>query len=138
MNATDLRQAIDQARAEFRSALADAAACWEHPPNGCDAGAWAPRQVAEHVMGAELGYAGAVASALGREWPAWEVFTFASVLGALAAFDHVAGISSAIMGHVIDDDLSANVPSGATVLEVMQKAADHLKEHARQIRAVSP
>jgi hypothetical protein len=138
MSASDLRRAIDHAREEFRAALGGAAAVWDQRPAEHGEAAWATRQVAEHVLAAELAYAGGVASALGQERPGWETFTLPAVADALAALDHVAASSRAIMDQVTDQELPVTAPSGATVFEVMQKAARHLEEHARQIRAMSP
>jgi hypothetical protein len=105
MSVGTLRRAIDEARPEFWSALDAVTPVWNQPPAGPAGAVWAPRQVAEHVLGAEL--------------------------------DHTAEVSRTILSHVREEDLERRVPSGATVREVMQKAASHLNEHARQLRRIT-
>ncbi len=134
MGVDELRRRIEDARAEFRRALEAASTAWEVRP-GPDA--WAPRQIAEHVMAAELGYAGAVASALSLERPAWETFELLSSAQARATHERVAATSSAIMALLGDADLVRQTPSDATVLEVLEKAPFHLVEHAEEIRAIT-
>jgi hypothetical protein len=111
-----------------------ASGSWEQ---GNSPGEWSPRRICEHVCGAELGYAGAVASALGKERPAWETFELQSATEALGALDRLGAISDAIMALVEDSDLERLSPGGATVLDVMEQASAHLAEHISQLQLAS-
>ncbi len=137
----ELRAAIVEARADFQAALHEAHDAWERKPQaGEGEDAWSPRQVAEHVLGAELYFASNIAQACGA--PALERQTpdVATPAAAAASAVRVAATCDEILRHVSQDDLAKTRELRMGTLSVEQMLdllASHARDHAQQIRAAA-
>jgi uncharacterized damage-inducible protein DinB len=134
-SADELRSAVEQARQELRAAIEAAAGRWEESPGGEE---WAAKRVAEHVVGAERGYAGRVATAMQGRPPERTELQLASAEEALQALEAAGADFSRVVRYVEDRDLKKVPEPGKPDVEaIMRGAADHLREHAEQIRAAA-
>ncbi len=137
----ELRAAIVEARADFQAALHEAHDAWERKPQGGEGeDAWSPRQVAEHVLGAELFFASNIAQACGA--PALERRTpdVATPAAAAASATRFAAACDEILRHVSQDDLAKTRElriGTLSVEQMMDLLASHARDHAQQIRAAS-
>jgi hypothetical protein len=135
-----MRTAITNNRAALRSAIESAAGRWEQAPSGgTGEDAWSPRQVAEHAIGADRTFAGLVAGAMQGKAPERKPFSFAAAADAATALDESGAESDKILRYVEDRDIEKtaalpdSLPFPRTIAGVMQLAAYHFADHARQI-----
>ena len=137
----ELRAALVEARADLQAAFHEAHDAWERRPQGGEGEeAWSPRQVAEHVIGAELYFASNIAQACGA--PALELSRPDCSTPAMAAASLTRNAATAdnILRHVTEGDLtkSRRLRTGeATVEQMLQRMASHAHDHANQIRAAA-
>lgn len=141
--ADDLRAGISGARAALRVAIAGAGAHgnWETAKGTADDGeaGWSPRQVAEHVIPAEMMFANGICAACGYDGPENPLSSteFASADDAIAALDAMEAAFNSKINYVQDEELGksaggegmAAAPAGA----LMAMATWHLADHAAQI-----
>lgn len=134
----ELRSATAEGRAVFRAAIEAAAANWERrpPPSGSEE-AWSALQAAEHTIQAEIWFASEVCKACGN--PGLDPIepSYASTAEAAQAFGEVSAKCDGRLKYVTEKDLA--MPSGelGTVEEVMRYNAQHLREHAAQMRTAA-
>jgi hypothetical protein len=136
----ELREDLVEARAELQAALHEAHTAWEQKPAGASEGedAWCPRQVAEHVIGAELFFANGVAQACGAPGPERQAPDVSSPAAAAASLTRFAAKSDNILRHVSQDDLAKTHTMRIGELSVEQMLtvmASHARDHAQQIRS---
>lgn len=138
-NPDELRAEIAAARQDFQSALETVGDAWETKPTGDVDGedAWAPRQVAEHAIGADLYFASEICSACG--YPGLELarLSLATPAEALTAFADASTRSDGALKRVSEADLAKSHKSMGSVADVMSLVAGHLREHAAQINAIA-
>ena len=138
----ELRQAIVEARADLQAAFHDAHDAWEKKPAGAQEGedAWSPRQVAEHVIGAEVFFASGISQACGApklDRPPIDVSTPAA---AAASLTRCGAIADNVLRHVSEGDLAKTTQmrqGEMSVEQMMALVARHGHGHAEQIRAVA-
>lgn len=126
----ELRDRIEAARERFRAALRSAAARWDAAPGP---GEWSPRQVAEHVVRAEVWFASKVCTSCGYPGREAEPVSLATPDEALRAFEEAAAWSAGRLKYVTPEDLARPDDRFGTVADVMTAAAAHLDEHAAQL-----
>lgn len=138
-SADELRQQIAEARAQLREALAGVDGKWEQSPGGEE---WAPKQIAQHAIGAEVYFANFVSTAmLGKPGEA-DRSEIASAQDALARHEAAAATADRAYKYVEDRDLTkvaGEIPGTTeqTVEAAMRRAAEHLLEHAQQLKSAS-
>lgn len=138
-----LRRAIAEARDELRAAIGEVQGYWETKPAGGEGeDAWSPRQVAEHVTGAEAYFGRGVALACDAEAPSRPVIDATTPAAAIASLERVAATTDELLGHVTRADLGktydmrrGDVSAAMTVEQMMEIMAGHARDHAQQIRA---
>ena len=134
----ELRAAIKVGRETLAAAIADSADNWERQPeSGEDEDAWSPRQVAEHVIGAQLYFANAVCEACGydgAESPFDGALSLASPAEAQTALKQASEAAHAKIKYVTDEDLAHTHEGMGSVEGVMVFDAYHLLDHAFQLR----
>jgi hypothetical protein len=138
----ELRQAITEARAELQAAFHAAHEAWEkQPPHGEGEEAWSPRQVAEHVVGAELYFASAISQACGAPKLELQKPDVATPAAAAASLTRYSAACDNILRHVSDADLAKTHEFGrfgpTSVHRLMEILAHHTRDHASQILAAS-
>ena len=131
----ELRDEITKAQDEFRSALDSAAEKWDQKSGGSEPD-WSPRQVAEHAVENELWYASEVCKACGYPGLDMTEFTFATLDDAKAGFDEAAAKSRGRLQYISDADLEMKHWRMGSVAGTMRSHANHLREHAAQMRTV--
>ncbi len=135
----ELRQAVVDARADLHSAFHSAHDTWETKPAGGEGeDAWSPRQVAQHIIGAELFFAGLIAQACGAPPLERQVPNVESPADAAASLTRFSAMSDEILSHVTEDDLAKVQQTRLGELSVQQMLAlivSHAHDHAKQIRA---
>jgi uncharacterized damage-inducible protein DinB len=138
VSADDLRTRISSGQVALRAAIAGASAVWENAPEDGSEGeeSWSPRQVAEHVIGAEAYFAGAIAGVIDQSGPESAELSLASTDEALAALDSAVVAADQVYAAVADDDLAKELGSG-TVESLLEIHAGHELDHAQQIAAAS-
>jgi hypothetical protein len=141
-SADEHRATIDVSRDALRDALIGAATNWEDAPGDADSDDeedWSPRQVAEHAIRAERGFAGMIATALQREGPGWDELSLATAEEALAALGAAIIDANKVLSGLTDEDLNVEARQIAdyppTVEGIVQLASGHLDDHAKQIAA---
>ena len=137
VSADDLRTRISSGQVALRAAIAGASVVWENAPEDGSAGeeSWSPRQVAEHVIGAEAYFAGAIAGVIDQSGPERAELSLASTDEALAALDSAVVAADQVYAAVADDDLAKELGSGTVSL--LEIRAGHELDHAQQIAAAS-
>ncbi|HLZ71213.1 MAG TPA: DinB family protein [Dehalococcoidia bacterium] len=138
----ELRAAILENRAQLQAALHGAAARWETtPPANSGDEAWSPRQVAEHMIGAEWYFTNNIAQACGApamERPALDV---SSPAAAAATVTRVGATCDNILRHVSEQDLAkgrAIGQFGTQTVEWMLATMDgHSRDHLQQLKAAA-
>lgn len=135
--ADDLRAELEQQRGAFRSAIEAAADRWDSAPADEE---WAPRRIAEHTIGADVRFANRVAQAIQSREIELKTTEFETAAAALAALDQTAESTARVYRYVEDRDLAkaAELNVGrfpATIEGVLQLAAYHFGDHAKQISA---
>jgi hypothetical protein len=138
----ELRQAIVEARAELQSALHAAHEKWDvQPPHRDGEDAWSPRQVAEHVIGAEVYFASAISQACGAPKLEQQKPDVSTPAAAAASLTRFAAICDNVLRHVSEADLAKTYEfprlGTLTVQRMMEMLAHHARDHANQILAAS-
>lgn len=136
--AEELRTSISAGQAALREAIAGAGDVWENAPDDGSEGeeSWSPRQAAEHVIGSEVFFAGAIAGAIDQSGPERAELSLASTEEALAALTAAVAASEQVYAALTDDDLAKEVGSG-TVESLLEIHAGHGLDHAQQIASAS-
>ena len=132
----ELRAEIAKARSAFRSALEGAGASWEQKPAaGEGEESWSPREAAEHTIGAEPWFTTQVCKTCG--YPGLDPVkpAYATAAEALTAFDEISANCDGLLKHVSKTDIAIKHERMETVAGVMKHNAEHLNEHAAQIKA---
>ncbi len=137
-SADDLRTRISSGQVSLRAAIAGARGVWENAPDDGSEGeeSWSPRQVAEHVIGAEAYFAGAVAGAIEQSGPERAELSLASTDEALTALDSAVAAADQVYAALADDDLAKEI-GGGTVESLLEIHAGHELDHAQQIASAS-
>ena len=136
----EVRADLSAARSELASALsASAAATWERKPeSGEGEDAWSAREAAQHVVGAELYYAGAVCEACGYdgpESPFADGLELATPEQASAALEQAAAAADSKIQYVSESDLAKSHEGMGPLPDVFESWSGHLRDHAAQILA---
>lgn len=131
--AKEMRETIAKNRQELIAAIEAAAAKWDVSPGG---DAWSPRKNAEHAVGAEAYYAKQAAAILGGNPPASVETDFATPADAAAALAKAGAEADKRFSWAEDRDLS-KAGGGKTLEGVLAEAAEHIAEHAANIKAAS-
>lgn len=131
----DFRAAIAAARDDLRQALREVDGRWDAPVASSDDGEpWTVRKTAEHAISAETYFTTQVCVACGYTGVESARLSLASPEEALQAFDDVAATCDAKLKYVTENDLAMKHETWGDVASIMTVAADHLHEHAAQIR----
>jgi hypothetical protein len=132
----ELRTALAEARDDFAGALraADGDAWDRAPESGEGEAAWSARQAAEHCIASDVAYASAVCIACG--YPGLERLeaSYATPGDALAGLEQASALADGRLKYVTEKDLEMKNQRGISVAQIMQHAANHFRDHARQIR----
>lgn len=136
----ELRQSIVDGRAELQAALHEVHEKWEtKPASGEGEAAWSPKEVAQHVIGAEWFFTNNIAQACGApamERPQLDVSTPAA---AAASLSRLGASDDAVLRHVSDGDLAKtfDLPRLGTrsVEEMMANIISHTRDHIAQLKA---
>jgi hypothetical protein len=135
----ELRAQLAEARAEFQAALHEVHAKWDQKPAGGEGeDAWSPKEVAQHVIGADRFFTNNIAQACGApamDRPPVDVSTPGA---AAASFTRIATDDDAVLRHVSDGDLAKTHETRLGVLSVEQLLTgmtSHLRDHTAQLRA---
>jgi len=136
----ELRQQITDTRAELQGALHDVHAKWETKPTaGEGEDAWCPKEVAQHVIGADWYFTNMIAQACGApamERPKVDAATPAT---AAASLSRIAAGDDNVLRHVSEGDLSKTWDAGRlgtlTVERMMEIIVSHTNDHIQQLRA---
>lgn len=131
----ELRRAIREARAELLRAADPAAATWDQPrgPESSGEEGWSPRQAAEHAISADTAFARAVADAVGLEPPPRPTVVLPTLDVAVTVGADVAKLADGVYEALESTHLEMETRFAGNVEGVLRLAAEHLKEHARQI-----
>jgi hypothetical protein len=139
-SADEYRAQIAASREALRNAIQGAGDRWEVAPRGGDGEeSWAPRRVAEHVIGSERRFAAVIAASMEGRAPESKEFAFATNADALAAFDANCTDCDKVFRYIEDRDLTkaAPMPDGApfpkNIEGFLQLDVAHLNDHAQQI-----
>ncbi|MGH2588551.1 MAG: DinB family protein [Dehalococcoidia bacterium] len=138
----DLLQATRAARAEVEAAIGECDAQWEvKPPSGDGEDAWCPREVAQHVIGADWFFTNMIAQACGApalERPQIDGSTPQAAAESLA---RIGGSDDKVLQHVTEGDLTKTYESERfgvrTVEQMLQTMIGHAHDHAAQLRAAN-
>lgn len=138
----ELRQALADARADLQATLHDVHQTWERKPTGGDGEeSWCPREVAQHVIGADWFFTNQIAQACGA--PAMERPTIdvATPAAAAASLSRIASTNDAILRHVSDGDMGKTFEhprmGTSSVESMLTTMSTHLREHIAQLKAAS-
>lgn len=132
----ELRTAIAEGRAVFRETLANFAGDWERKPEaGEGEDAWSPRQAAQHAIGAEAYFTTSICKACGYPGVEFPRPDYATPADALRAFEEVVELTNKKLKYVTDTDLAHKDERFGTVEDLMKVNAQHLHDHAAQIRS---
>lgn len=136
----EYRAQITSGREALKSAIKNAGDRWEVAPAGGEGEeSWAPRKVAEHVIGSERYFAGAIAGAMEGKAPERKEYSFESNADALAALEESCVDCDKVFRYIEDRDMAkaAPMPDGIpfpkTIEGFLQLNAYHLNDHAKQI-----
>ncbi len=134
----ELRTAVAQGRSALRQAVEVATEGWEQTrsPRPGEDEAWSPRETAEHAIGAEVAFAGAVAEAIGSERPPRTPLVLETPEAALSAIDEAALLADPVFEALEPRHLEMETRFADNVEGVLRLAAGHLREHAQQIAGV--
>lgn len=138
----ELRQSVVETRAEAQKAFHEAHDTWDVKPGGAAEGeeAWCPREVAQHMIGAEWYFTNLIVQACGApamERPQIEVATPGD---AAATYTRIGAANDAMLRHLSQDDLSKTIetktPLGeASVERIVGLMVGHGRDHIEQLRA---
>ena len=140
--ADELRAGISGGRAALKAAIAASAGNWEVAKGTADDGeaGWSPRQVAEHVIPAEMMFANNICKACDYEGPTSPLGKnpqFASADDAIAALDATQAAFNSKVNYVQDEELGKSAGGegmgAAPVSALMTMATWHLADHAAQM-----
>ena len=139
--ADELRAGISGGRAALKAAVAASAGNWETAKGTADDGeaGWSPRQVAEHVIPAEMMFANGICAACGYDGPDNPLSSteFASAGDAIAALDAMEAAFNSKVSYVQDEELGKSAGGegmgAAPVSALMTMATWHLADHAAQM-----
>ena len=139
--ADELRAGISGGRAALKAAVAASADNWETAKGAADDGeaGWSPRQVAEHVIPAEMMFANGICAACGYDGPDNPLTSteFASAGDAIAALDAMEAAFNSKVSYVQDEELVKSAGGegmgAAPVSALMTMATWHLADHAAQM-----
>lgn len=132
-SADELRTQIDQGHETLKAVFEGAdASKWEQVPDGDEE--WNARQMAEHVIGSELGIAGGVANTMMGKAPERPELALASPAEAMTALEAAVEASNKVTRYVEDRDLEKPVgENGGTIESMLALLGSHATDHASQI-----
>ena len=137
----ELLIAIKVGREALGRAIEAAGSNWETTPSsGEGEGAWSARQTAEHVISAELYFAGETCKACGYDPPESPFpgpLQLATAADGSAALDLAVEAASSKQKYVSAEDLAKTHEGMGTVEGVMTIQVGHLINHAMQIQAAA-
>lgn len=132
---------IEAARQEVREAFNAAGPSWAvQPPSGEGEDAWSPKQVAEHLIGAEAFFVNNIAPLVGIQAPGRPEIDCSSPEAAATTYQRVAAQSDAVITTIKDEDLAKTVQlrmGEMSVSQILGIISSHARDHAQQIRAVT-
>lgn len=133
-----LVERLRRARHGLREAIELAAGGWERArrPRAGEDEVWTPRQVAEHAIGADVGYAAIIARTIGVAAPERVTPVLPSAAAALGACEQAGTLADAVLDALKGEQLILETELGVEVGDVLRAAASHLREHARQLAGV--
>jgi hypothetical protein len=138
----ELRQSIVDARADLQAALHEVHEKWEVKPASAEGeDAWSPKEVAQHVIGADWFFTNLVCQACGApamERPSIDASTPAR---AAASLSRIGAADDALLRHVSEGDLSKTHEHPRrgvmTVEQFMEMMASHTRDHINQMLAAA-
>ena len=139
-SADALRTDLGEAQGTLRAAMQAVVANWERQPSGSADGeeAWSARQAAEHVVGAELFFAGTVCKSCGYAKPVNPLSDGAISLptpsAAVEMLDHAIAATTPAIRQISDTDLATTHERMGTVENAMKIWIGHVRDHANQIQ----
>jgi hypothetical protein len=138
----EYRANLVENRALFQAALHGATAAWDRkPPSGEGEDSWAPRQVAEHVIGSEWYFTNLISIACGAPESARPSIDASSPAAAAADVTRVGAICDNILRHVSDADLAKTHEherfGTLTVARMLEIMDSHGKDHLNQLKTAS-
>lgn len=141
----ELRASLAEARAALRDAITAASGAWEREPgdtglkrDGSEEAAWTARKVAEHAIPSESFFTTAICAACG--YPGVDAVTgdYATSADAIVQLDTVIEMCNKKLKYVSATDIEIQNEEWKTnVAGMLQFNAQHLTEHAAQIRAAA-
>ncbi len=138
----ETRADLGAARGDLATALrGSAAATWEQKPEaGEGEDAWSAREVAQHVIGAEIYFATAVCEACDYEGPTSPFdgrLQLETPEAAQAALEQAIEAADSKIRHVTEADLEKQHERMGAVAEVFETWIGHVRNHATQIEAAA-
>ena len=134
----ELRAAIAKGRADFKAAIEAAGDNWERKPSpGEGEASWSAREAAEHTIEAEVWFATEACQACG--YPGIDAVKSSAPTAAAAvqAFDEVSAKADGRLKYITEKDLEMAHEQMKTVAGLLDYNAQHLQEHAAQMRAAA-
>ncbi len=136
-NPDELRTALATGRQALKDAITAAASGWERAPGGEGEAAWTARQAAEHTIPTEAFFTNAVCTACGYPGVDQVTGSYATAADALKHLDEVVEMCNKKLKYVSETDLEKKHEKYGTAADLLAGNANHLNEHAAQIRAAA-
>ena len=135
----ELRAELAESRKVFRAALGELdASAWEKAPqSGEGEEAWAPRQAAQHAIGAEAFFTTAICTACGYPGVEAPKPDFATPADAIAGYDSVIELCDKKLKYITEEDLAKPHDRFGSVEGLLTVAASHLRDHAQQMKTAA-
>lgn len=139
----ELTQAVKDARAEAEAAILECNEKWEVKPAGGGEGeeSWCPKEVAQHLIGAEYFFTNMISQACGAPAMARPEIDVSVPAAAVASLKSVGENDDKVLRHVSKGDLSKTYDTRnlgtRSVQEMLEIMASHARDHAQQIRTAN-
>ncbi len=138
----ELRAAIAKGRADFKAAIEAAGDNWERKPSPAEGAgegeaSWSAREAAEHTIDAEAWFVTEACQACG--YPGIDAVkpSCSSAADAVQALDDISAKADGRLKYITEKDLEMAHEQMKTVAGLLDYNAQHLQEHAAQIRAAA-
>ncbi len=138
----ELVQAVREARSEAEAAIGECNEKWESKPAaGEGEDAWSPKEVAQHIIGAEWFFTNMIGQACGAQAMERPQIDVSTPHSAVASLRQVGGTDDRVLRHVTEGDLTKTYETRnlgtRSVEEMLTIIVSHGRDHVNQLRAAN-
>ena len=137
----DMLQQLRQARSDAEAAIIECNEKWEVKPTGGEGeDAWSPKEVAQHIVGAEWFFTNLIGQACGAPSMERPQFDVTTPQQAAAALRQVGEGNDTVLNKLTEGDLAKTTETRfgtQSVQQLLEMMTNHARDHVNQLRAAN-